>query len=528
MEKETMIDQARAASGWLGKRLDDLREEVREADRELERVRNKTGTNLTGTKDSRLIQIEQLTQQLAGAEAQFAQTQAKLEKVKSIISNNGDLSSLSDVTSNRVIQGFRGREADLLRRKAVLSKRYGPNHPEMIAVNEELSTFRDKIQAEITTIIETLENQAAIDRNSINELKRNMAEYRQSYQNDAENRMEIRELQTKSETARALLNSFMASYLESQQRLNLDKDPLRVITPATIPLSPSYPKKSLIVMLSGLTGLFMGIFIALLMERIQYVFQNARQVENYLGIPVYGVLPRMKNTKKLSPMEYILEKPASSLAEMVRSLYMAIKLRDPHRKSGGRVITLTSTMPDEGKTTTASWLATVASQAGEKVLIVDADMRRPSLHKSFDIGNNRGIADYLSDRLPLDDTIYKKHSSGVHIMTGKAIPTHALTLLTSERMESMVRRLRDMYDLIIIDAPTSMIFSDSRVVAKLSDKTFYIIEWKKTRRDHVLTCIKQFTDMNYKDLAVILSKTDKNNLLTRKNGDLAYLYQSQS
>ena len=87
---------------------------------------------------------------------------------------------------------------------------------------------------------------------------------------------------------------------------------------------------------------------------------------------------------------------------------MSVQLRDPHHKSGGRVITMTSTISDEGKTTNATWLATTAAQSGEKVLIIDGDMRRPSLHKSFNIGNAKGLVDYLSDRLPLDEAIYKK------------------------------------------------------------------------------------------------------------------------
>ena len=524
-EKAQVADQAHTVSQWLAERLKDLKTEVHEAETALENQKNELNTFLSGSKDSRLIQIELLTQQLARSEAIYAETHAKIAKIKDLEQSNQQLDILSDISSNRFLENMKVQQSGLLRKRAALALRYGPNHPEMIALKNEMIALENKIEQETSKAVLTLENQASIDKKSIDELKANMAEYRKSYQNDAEGRRIIRELSTRAESARTLLNSFMASYLESQQRLNIDKNPVRVITHASTPLSPTFPKKSLIILLSGMTGLFMGIFLALVIERIQNVFQTPKQVEQYTGLPVYGVLPAIKNIKKENPAEYILNHPASGIAELIRSLYMSVHLRDPHHKSGGRVITMTSTIPNEGKTTNATWLAATAAQSGEKVLIIDGDMRRPSLHKSFNVGNAKGLVDYLSDRLPLDESIYKKHGSGAHIMTSKAVPTHALTLLNSERMDNMIRRLRDMYDLIIIDAPTSMVFSDSRVLAKLSDKTLYVVECQKTRRDVVSNALKQFTDMKYNDIAIILNKSNMNDIVDLKGDDLAYLYQ---
>jgi capsular exopolysaccharide synthesis family protein len=200
-----------------------------------------------------------------------------------------------------------------------------------------------------------------------------------------------------------------------------------------------------------------------------------------------------------------------------------IDIRNPRLKAGGRVITVTSTHTSEGKTTNVVWLAAIAAQAGKKVLVIDADMRRPSVHKKFGIGNSRGLVDYLSNRLPLDETIYKKDGSNVHVMTSKAIPTHALTLLTSERMDSLIRRVREDYDLVILDGPTSHLFSDSLVCAKLSDKTLFVVEWKKTKRDQIVETLKQFKEINYKDIALILNKVDEKKILKIRKQDMAYL-----
>ena len=355
---------------------------------------------------------------------------------------------------------------------------------------------------------ESLQNQAKIEQRQIEVLQKKIEEYQQSYQGDSSKRLKIKNLQTEANTSRSLLNSFMASYLESVQALNIDKKPIRIVAPALPPTISTVPNKTLIALLSGITGLFLGMFIALVMERVQNVVQSAAQLENLFKLPVYITLPKVKKVGKDNSVDYLNNFPESRLAELIRSLFISLQLREPHSKSGARVVSVTSTEKQEGKTTIATWLAMTAVSSGKKVLMIDGNMRDPSVHKFYNLGNAKGLADYLSDRLPLDETIYKKHPSGVHIMTSKAIPTHALTLLSGERMEILMRRVRDMYDLVIIDCPTAKVYADSRMIAHLSDKLFYVVEAKKVKRDHLRGVVKQFTDMNFKNLAFILNKND--------------------
>jgi len=461
---------------------------------------------------------------------QLSQAQGEYEELKGIIgligearSNNKRLDAIPKFLTDRLAENLKTIEANLVRKKAVIERRYGPNHPEMIAFRAEFAAFQDKLNDEVEVFEESLRNQIRIQEFQIDGLDAQINDYITSYRGDSEKRLKIKNLQTELNTSRALLNNFTSSYLESLQSLNIERTPLRVIAPAVSPGRSSVPNKTLIILLSGITGLFLGMFIALVLERVQNVIQTPHQVEKLLNMPVYAILPKIKLNKDITAFQYILNNPASALAELVRSMFVSLQLRDPHKKSGGRVVTVTSTNTGEGKTTTAMWLATVAAQSGKKVLIIDTDMRRPSLHKSYNLGNARGLVDYLSDRLPLDDTIYKKHGSGVHIMTSKAIPTHAITLLGSERMETLLRRVRDMYDLILLDCPTSRVFSDARVMANLSDKTLYIVEWKKTTRDDLSDTVKLFTDMDYSNISFVLNKVDDKKLIHFGKDEMAYM-----
>jgi succinoglycan biosynthesis transport protein ExoP len=513
-QKEIERNQKKAefASDWLAERLEILEEEVRDAEIALENAKEENNLNLASSDDSRLIRIELLTKELSIAQGEKAETEATLGAIKKARSNNLRMDAIPDIVSNKVIENFKFEEARLLKRKAMLEERYGPKHPEMIAFSAEFKGFRERLKSEIETIYLMLGNQVKIDDRRIEGLNNAIAKYRDSYKGDAEQRLKIRNLRTSADTSRALLSNFTKSYLESLQNVKMDRNPIRIIAEAVPSPSPIYPKKSLIVVLSSITGLFLGIFIALVMERIQNTIQTPQQIEKLTSLPVFGLIPKTRFSKHNEASQYITENPASLLSELVRTLFTTIQLRKPHHKNGGRVITLTSTLSSEGKTTTSIWLATIAAQNGKKVLILDADMRRPSLHKAYGIGNSKGLVDYLSDRLPLDETIYKKHPSGVHVMTGKAIPTHALTLLNSERMDTLLRRLKDDYDLIIIDVPTALIFSDALVMAKQSDHTLYVVEANSTKIPDFIDSVKKFTEMGYKDLSFVLNKVEDKKL----------------
>ena len=516
-------EQALRASQWLAERLKVLQEDVRKAEMALENAREENNLTLSQNNDIRIQQIDLLTRELSTVEAEYAETQAILELIKTARENNRRLDAIPKFLTDRLAENLKMMEANLERKRALYENKYGQNHPEMIALRAEVAAFRDKLNEEVAIFAESLENQKDIQLAKIREINNKIVEYRDSYKGDSEKRLRIRNLQTQANTSRTLLNNFMGSYLESIQSLNIDQNPVRVIMPATVPTSNSAVSRMLIIVLSAVTGLFLGVFIALVMERIEDSIQTGSQLENLTHLPVYASLPFVKMARDQTAADYLHTHPASVLAELMRTLLTTMLFRNPHHKSGGRVITVTSTHTNEGKTTTAIWLATTAAHVGKRVLIIDADMRRPSLHKAFGIGNKKGLADYLSNRLPLDDTIYKRDGSNVHVMTSKAIPTHALTLLTSERMETLIRRVRDDYDLVILDAPTAHVFSDSLVCAKMSDKALFVVEWKRTKRDDIRNTLKQFTDLQYRDIALVLNKVNEKQILKIRKEDIAYM-----
>ena len=522
-EQTKLDEQSHSALNWLVERLNDLKAEVFEAETALEKARAKNELGGSNAEDTRLERIEYLNKSLSKAQEDLAKTKSVLEAAEKAYKTDGRIDTIPSFIGDRLMENLKSIESGLVRKKAILEETYGPNHPQMIALRAEFLAFQAKVKEEMERYVETHRKRKYILEGQIDLIQKQINDYKASYQEDSGQRVKIRNLKTQAETARALLNSFTKSYMETLQSLNVDKHPIRVVSRATPPHISDMPQKTLIILLSGFSGFFLGVLIALILERVQNTIQTPRQLERLSGFPVYSLIPKIRLAKGQKIIDYLMDHATSPIAESVRSLFTSLQLRDPHTKEGARVVTMTSTYANEGKTTNAIWLATVAAQSGKKVLVIDGDMRRPSLHKMYGIGNAKGLTDYLSDRLPLDDVIYKNHASGVHLMTAKAVPTHALVLLASDRMTSMMRKLRDIYDLIIIDSPTSLIFSDARVLAKLSDKTLYIVEWKKTDRDDLKESLKHFADMDYNEMAVILNKIDPRKILHMSKKEMAYM-----
>ena len=185
---------------------------------------------------------------------------------------------------------------------------------------------------------------------------------------------------------------------------------------------------------------------------------------------------------------------------------------------------MTSSLPGEGKTTLCAWMARMAARSGERVIVVDCDLRRPALHNAFRIANNATLVDYLTGQMELQDIINKDDKSGLHIITGKPVPTNALDLLSSPKMKKLVASLREMYDLVILDSPTSLAVSDGRVVAQMSDRTLYVVHWGKTARPVVMSGLKQFEDVGYQNIGLVLSRVDIRKHASYGFGDTGHYY----
>jgi succinoglycan biosynthesis transport protein ExoP len=308
-----------------------------------------------------------------------------------------------------------------------------------------------------------------------------------------------------AESTRETLNGFLEAARRSERQEELQEPRAKVISAASVPRAPSWPNQMLVLSLSAVASLFAGLGIALLMEKLDNSFRSANQIENAMGLPCFALIPSAGKVRMPFLGRYPLAEPTSGLAESVRTLRMVMNLRSGEKKP--KVVTMTSSFPAEGKTTLSLWLARSAAASGERVLLVDTDLRRPNVHTSSGQRGPASLADYLSGEKEMEEVICKDADSPAHIIFGKSVP-NALDLLGTERMKDLVARLRGKYDLVILDSPSCLAVPDARLLATLSDCVLYAVKWDKTPREAVAGGVKHFTDFGYSALALVLTNVD--------------------
>lgn len=523
MEKK--FEEAEKLSGWLDAKKRDLEERLQNDVSALQDYQAKTGMLGSNILTFQNQEYLQLNNQLLEAEKAATAAEARLQQIREQASRPGGLFSLEDVMRSPVINNLKNLEAQRAADLADMQTKYGAKHPERQRAAAELEKIQTQILKEIRTIMELVEGQVKTAQANVEAIRARIVALQDDYRNNRNAKLiKLQDLEMKVDASKKLYESFLNIYQTTSPHRDMQRPDASVVSAAQPPVRPTYPNKALVLVLSTLVGGFMGVFLALVLDRFKSGFRYVPEIEGFTGFPLYGVIPEGKAVNADRPVRFITDRPASTLAESVRALRMNIALR-AYEDEDIRTIAITSTRPGEGKSTLSAWLAIAAAKAGERVLLIDCDLRRPRLHKYFGLTQGKTLVDYLTDRATLAEIVQKDESSGLSVIASKSTPTHALALLTSPRMETLLDDVRDNYDLVVLDTPAAAALSDPFILTKLSDRTLFVYEWGATRRDDLAATIGKFYDIHCETLGLVVNKVDlkKAGLNTRANLSYAYV-----
>lgn len=360
-----------------------------------------------------------------------------------------------------------------------LSRRYGPKHPKMIAARSELNA-----------------TEQALERS------------KQKIQGIGKKEVMLRELKREAAINRQLYDAFLNRIKETNEAMELKSANARVVDPAIAPIKPVKPKKVLIVVLVFVGALFLGMMLAFLREALDKTFKGAADVEEKLGLPMLGMLPLIKGRKKdnFDAAFAMLDKDASAFAESIRTIRTGIILSgldNPHK-----ILLTTSSVPGEGKSTTSINLAIALGQM-EKVLLIDADMRRPSVAKSFGFDSKGpGLSDLVAGTAEPSTCIHRVKEAGIDVMTAGIIPPNPLELLSSERFGRILEALEKKYDRIVVDSAPVQAVSDSLVLAQYAKAVIYVIKADATSDHIVRSGVARLQHYNAPIAGVVVNQVD--------------------
>jgi polysaccharide biosynthesis transport protein len=508
---EAKYDAAQRATDWLSRRIEELRGQVLEAEAKI--VEYRTQNNLVDTSNSNnpiTLQFFQLNTQMALAQAERAAAEARLGQARSLVSSEGGVASAALVLNSPLMSSLRDQETQLIRRLSEMATVYGENHPQMVNTRAEIQSIRDKMQDEVQRIIQDLNNEVAVSRAREQELTNNMARL----QGDAARvdlaGVELSDLTREADTNRTLFQTFLTRFREIVEQQGLQEADAKVLSPADVPISPSHPKIALFTMIAFAASMVLGVLLVFVIERwdSDYGFRSADEIQTAVGARALALVPDLsrRETQGIPAEDYILQKPNSAFAEALQRIRTSLFLTDGEHPP--KTILVTSSVPLEGKSTIAAALARQSARSGLKVILIDADLRRPRLHEVIGLANQNGLSEVLTGRANPEAAIKRDEKSGLDFLPAGVGVVSPPDLFRSSTMKILLEEMAAYYDLVIIDTPPVTAVSDSFTLSGIVDKSIYVIRWEQTPRNVALAGIRQLVEAGADIAGIVLSRVD--------------------
>lgn len=354
-----------------------------------------------------------------------------------------------------LLENLKQQKADLETQVAEFSKRYKEKHPRMIALNAQLAEVNRKIEQETNNLLE---------------LNQKMVQYNL--------------LKKEVDSNQGLYGSILSRAKETDITEKIELSSIRIVDPAKPADVPFKPQRRRIILTSILFSLFCGVGLSLFLEYLDSSVRTAEEVSLYLNLPFLGYITRVGREVKTTQERSLIcfKSPKSIIAESYRAIRTSILFASPEDKPL-RSILVTSSVPQEGKSFVASNLSIIFSQLNEKVVLLDLDMRRPVLHKNYNIEQKAGLSNFLTGTANLNDIIKPSPVSGLSLITSGDIPPNPSELLSSGKIHSLFEELISQFDRIIVDAPPILSAADASLIANIINGVVFVIKGGYTRID---------------------------------------------
>lgn len=503
---EATMEMSMTATNWMNSRLGELRTKLKDSEDRLQAFRE--AENLVDVDGVTTISAAELSltgDRMIDARRQRAEAESQYRQVQAMRGGGWQrLATIPAVLGHPLIQQFKTEQAKAQAKVEELSKRYGPRHPAMTAARSELSAAEGSLKGQVEQIVAGIERNYQLALANENSLRASFNANKSQIQDISRKEFQLRELQREVDGNRALYDTFMTRLKETAATADLETANARVVDPATVPTKPVKPKKTLIVAIAALLALFAGVGLTLLLDALNNTFKSTEEIENRLNIPVLGILPQMKVQERRELARMFTADTDKSFSESIRTIRTGVVLSGmdhPHK-----VMVITSSIPGEGKSTVSANLAFALGQM-ERVLLIDADLRRPTLAKSFEFPvGTPGLANLIAGTARLEECI--QQVDGIDMICAGTVPPNPLELLSSPRFAKAVEVLKNKYDRIIIDSPPTQAVSDAIVLSTFADSLLYVVKSASTHIPLVEKGVGQLLQNNAPVKGIVLNQVD--------------------
>lgn len=558
-------DEHRVTTTWLHDRLQELGNDAQNAERKVNELKTKSNIVSANGKPLDEQQVAAINNRLVLARARTADAMTRLSRFESILSSKDfDAASVDIVDSgairplsgsnpnasdgqvsapssnNQILNTLRQQYLDLAKKEYEYTAKYGASHLAVVNLRTQMQSIQQTIMDEVRRLAVVARSDFEEAKQQQQQTEKQLADAISHSRNTTAAELSIRELETSAKGYRSLYESFLQRYMGSVQQNSFPVTEARVISSATPPQKTSKPNPKLLLALGLFGGAMLGAAIGLAKEMKNRGFRTSEEIEDRLRLPCLSVVPLLQKKKLAglipprtsengktdreaekkiivgsSPTAWLTTAiPQSRFAESIQSIRLAVDPGQTRSKSRiakirSKVVGLTSVLPNEGKSTIAASLAHLLANSGKRVIVIDCDLRNPSLSATLAPGAGASIADVVLGDYPLDSAIWTDPVTKLDFLPAKGPhPCRPSDVLYSEQTKELFDRLRLSYDYVIVDLPPLAPVADARTVAGLLDKFILVVEWGRTTAEVIEHALDGAPSVNESLLGVVLNKTD--------------------
>ena len=493
---------------YLKQEAESLATNVTKSDFDLHKYReDKKMISLEESQNIVLQALRQAQADLDKASSEAAATESLAKKVQQMLDSGMSLDTIPEVNQDPLIQAMKRDLAVRNGELANLRERYLDPHPNVQSVLKEIAAKGKAIQEQSLKVIESFKNAATLAETKKETLSAELGKKTKEAFELSRLRVDYDVLSREVDKNKRLFDLVLSRTKEMDL---MGKDPsqnILIIDVAAVPVKPIKPRIVLTLVLGVLGGLAVAIGLAFFVNYLDDSIKSQDDVETYLRLAFLGYVPNIKTNSVLERDLQSHLHPQSNAAEGFRTIRAAITLAP--KADRFRVLAVTSTIPSEGKSLVGSNLAVVTAQTGLKTLLVDADLRRPSVHKAFQLQSPIGLSSYLTEKVNrVDEFIHTTEVPNLDVVCCGAVPSSPSELVGSKRMVQFLQEVRTRYDRVILDCPPVSAVSDPLVIASMCDGVVFVTKFNKIRREHARKSIRRVQDAGIHILGVVLNDID--------------------
>jgi len=540
---ETRYEATQQTKDFLDEQIARLREDLATKSREMQKY----------TEEKKILKLSDNENNVVAkfSDIQKAANEARVNRINAEVNyrelNSLRIDSLPEVITNATVQNLKTNYLNLKSEyEEKIRTIYKPEHPEMVQMRTKLDTLRTQLEQEIRKAMDSAESEFRTVKDKEDRLEKELETQRSDITKMNNDAILFKSLESDVQSIQTLLNALISKQNETQVSARISgfrTSNIKILDRAMVPQRPVSPNHKRNLMIGVLLGMFLGVGLAFLSDFLDNTIKVPEDLERLTDLPSLGIIPHFSpsgvkekgyyysaysyryrsrygpkvenkpgEVAKATEVELInLLFPKISIAEDYRAVRTAILFSQTEPSS--KIITFTSTSPQEGKSATISNLAVSFAQLGEKVLVIDADLRKPRLHKIFKIRNRAGLSDFLTGRAAFEEIVQKTAAEHLSLIPSGVHPPNPAELLNSKKMRELLGLVREKYATILIDTPPVLAVIDPVIVSSLADMTVLVLKMGSTSRKPFLMAIAELRKAKAEIIGVIL-----NDAKIRRNG----------